>query len=63
MLKYRCELFAARLSNERLPLALAPVYSLRRGGEAREATPPRGGRSAIKAARAQASLSFNRSER
>jgi len=39
MLKYRCELFAARLSNERLPIALAPFYSLRLGGGAREATP------------------------
>jgi len=35
MLKYRCELFAARPSNERLPLALAPFYRglTPRGGE------------------------------
>ena len=41
MLKYRCELFAARPSNGRLPLALAPFYSLHlKGGS--EATPPGG---------------------
>ena len=62
MLKYRCELFAARLSNKRLPLALAPFYSLRLGAGGSRGDPP-GGRSAIKAVRAQASLSFNRSER
>jgi len=42
MLKYRCELFAARPSNERLPLALAPFYrGLTPGGGVSRHDPPR----------------------